>query len=207
MKPILAVLLFLFLLSGCEHSTSETQSHQLVKQLEDSKKEIDNLKLQLTQKDNSIQLIKAQQDIKEIENKQIEDQINELYYLKKKIKKITELSSFEYVIVSDSINRTPYDIVVYVKNVPQSIDDREIYLLKASLIFGDKFKIISLWDDYQKAKLYVSGKFDAEESLFGWSGFDSKFGLINNSTEKPTLKQYFSRDDGAILEFGKYESR
>jgi hypothetical protein len=167
---------------------------------------IKELEIKLSQEKTQFNQITDQLSSKDIELKKTENEIFQLNVLKKKIKQITEIKNFEYEFVSNHVNKAPFDTVVYVKNVPTSLEEREIYLLKASLIFSDsKFKLVSLWDNLQNAMKYVSGDI-GDIGPLGWNGLNSKFGTIDNSLDKPTLAQHYSSDDGAVLEFGKYTS-
>lgn len=201
--------MLLFILSACESDEISRLNLDLTNQLGEANKQIKNLREQLKQTENTLNQSKEQLFSKETKLKNMEDQFQGLLYEKQKINSITELSSFEYVIVSERIKRPSYDTVVYVKNVPDSnrIQDRETFVLRAAIEFsGRKYDKISLWNDYQKAQQYVEGNYDSEEGMFGWSGFHSRFGFINNSLNQPKLLHYLSVDDVDFINFGKYKN-
>lgn len=209
LKVFPVFLLLLFILSACESGEISRLNQDLTNQLGEANKQIKNLREQLKQTENILNQSKEQFLSKNTEFKNKENQIQGLLYEKQKINSITELSSFEYIIVSERIKRPPYDTVVYIKNVPGSkrIQDREIFVLRAAIEFsGRKYDKVSLWNDYQKAQQYVEGDYDPEEGVFGWSGFHSRFGSIDNSPDKPRLSHYLSVDDVDAINFGKYKN-
>jgi hypothetical protein len=139
-----------------------------------------------------------------IEQKQFEADLIEN---KRLITNVTNINDFQYEIISPAINREPYDKVIYIKNVSEINKDQTLYLLKAALTFSsDNAKIITFWRDRNQAILYRDGQYDPEEGYTGWSGFDYRFGSINNKGLHPKLRQYNSRDDSQFMDFGKYTS-
>lgn len=118
---------------------------------------------------------------------------------------LTELDNFEYEILSSKIDRSPYDSVIFIPNLPESSEEIEIYVIRSAIEFsGSSYSKVSLWTDRSIALKYINGEYDPEEGYLGWSGFDQRFGFIDNTSTPPTLTHYFSRDDAQAIEFGKY---
>ena len=131
---------------------------------------------------------------------------NELNRLAQIVDALTRMEAFEYEILSEQIDRPPYDTVVYIADVPEKLDEQEMVVIKSAVLFsGEKYAKVSLWKDRETAMQYIHGEYDPDEGVLGWSGFDQRFGIIDNSSNPPSLRHFFSRDDGQMLEFGKYK--
>jgi len=137
--------------------------------------------------------------------KQVDKVTNTFNRLEYFVDGVTQLEQFEYEILTKRINRPPYDCIVYVANVPERLDEQESYVIRSAIQFAGKdFTKVSFWKDRQTALKYVNGDYDPEEGISGWSGFDQRFGAIDNTSSPPSLVHYFSRDDAQVIEFGKY---
>lgn len=201
MKTILTVIVILIIVSGCESKSvfdkdnpeadTESNTHELheamnkIYELEEANQSLINQKEELA--------------------KQVDRVTNTFNRLEYFVDGVTQLEQFEYEILTKRINRPPYDCVVYVTNVPERLDEQEAYVTRSAIQFAGKdFTKVSLWKDRRSAMKYVNGDYDPEESISGWSGFDQRFGAIDNTSAPPSLVHYFSRDDAQVIEFGKY---
>jgi hypothetical protein len=206
-KIILTTLLFTLILSGCETDDLKDENKKLISMLDDANKQIQAYtqdKEILSKQVETLLNNKPQLEESTTDQQQFEIDLNQYKSL---ITDMMDIKDFEFEILSQAINREPYDKVVYIKNVSESNKDQEIYLLRAAMTFStDDAKLISFWRDRKQAILYRDGQYDPEEGYTGWSGFDYRFGSINNSGQHPKLRQYNSRDDSQYLEFGKYTS-
>jgi len=193
-KLACGLLLPILLLTGCDGDQLSQQNARLTAQLTEAN-------------DRVAELEKHLQEVRSGTGQQNEAALNQAASIIQQTKALTELPQFEYRVVSKSIDRPPHDMVVYVKGLNGRNEELEPYIIRAAIEFSDsKYARVSLWKDEQKALQYVQGNYDQEETLLGWSGFDARFGIIDNSPDKPRLIQSFSRDDFAMLEFGKYRS-
>ncbi|TNJ68105.1 hypothetical protein FE784_00100 [Paenibacillus hemerocallicola] len=207
-KIICAAFMFVTILTGCETDKLKDENIKLSAQLDEANRQV--AKLEKNRED----LVRLNEDLQNKEERlksaasakqQLEIDLN---WYKNAIKDVMSIKNFDYEVVSQSVSREPYDKVVYIKNVPELNKDQTIYLLKAALsFFDDQANIVSFWRDRDMAMRYASGKYDPEEGPSGWSGFDYRFGSIINDEPYPRLRQYNSRDDSQLIEFGKYSSK
>jgi hypothetical protein len=205
---MIAILICLVLLTGCQKDNLIQQNNMLTGQLNESNKQIEILKKEkIGINELNVELSNTKEQLKKDagEKQQLENDLNRY---KNIIIGISNVRDFQYEIISKSISREPHDKVVYIKNVPEANIDQTFYLLKAALLFSnDDSKIVTFWKDRSKAILYANGKYDPEEGPLGWSGFDFRFGSIMNDGQYPKLKQYNSRDDSQLIEFGNFISK
>jgi hypothetical protein len=121
------------------------------------------------------------------------------------IERITHLEKFQYEILSEKIDRPPYDAVVYVVDVPDNLGEQELYVIRSAIEFaGKSFTKVSLWEDRQTAIKYMENDYDPEDGFDGWRGYDQMFGFIDNTSMPPRLTQLLSGHDAQVIEFGKY---
>jgi hypothetical protein len=205
MKYAITLLIFILILMGCESEvvTNEKASHILleadiehyINELDDANRKISEIEKTNRQLTNTI--VEMQEKFNNDSNKH--SRAEEL------IKKVTQLEKFEYEILSDTITRSPYDAVVLVLDVPDTLDEQEIYVIRSAIEFsGDKFTKVSLWKDRQAAMKYINNDYDPEDGFDGWRGFDQQFGFIDNTRIPPMLTHFFSKHDAQVIEFGKY---
>lgn len=123
--------------------------------------------------------------------------------LREDIQSITEAGKVHYERVADEVREQPDTVVVYVENVPKEYRQQRTILLKLAVQFSHmEDRIITLWESKADAVTFAKGDYDDEGKVLGWSGMDSRFGMINNKNN--TLLYFFSRDDIEPIEFGKY---
>ncbi|GIQ68053.1 hypothetical protein XYCOK13_08770 [Xylanibacillus composti] len=127
-----------------------------------------------------------------------EEAMREYEMLKERILHLTEMNDFIYETACEKSN----GVAIYIEGVPENQDKQLTYLLRAAIEFSDHEQPAFLWDNREKVNQFCSDEFDKEESVLGWSGFDSRFGKIDNENRQLTF--YFSRDDALQLAFGKY---
>jgi hypothetical protein len=205
---MIAIFICLVLLIGCQKDNLIQENNVLTDQLNESSNQIEVLKkdkILINELNVELSNTKEQLKIDANEKQQLENELNQY---KNIIIGISNVRDFQYEIISKSISREPHDKVVYIKNVPEANKEQTLYLLKAALLFSnDDTKIVTFWRDRSKAILYADGKYDPEEGPLGWSGFDFRFGSIMNDEQYPKLRQYNSRDDSQLIEFGNFSSK
>ncbi|MDC3417595.1 hypothetical protein [Aquibacillus salsiterrae] len=204
MKKFIGSVLFLFLLTSCSNNL-ETENQALTNELNKTEEEIISLRNQLSKTTAELDSYKqTSKNLKELKiTVQQMEENNQL--LSERITSVMEIPKFKYTIVSNQMDRPPYDAVVYIDNVPDEFKEQEPYLLRAAIEFSsEKYSAVSFWNDYSLAEQYVESSFSDEDGLNGWSGFDARFGSLDNSLDEPKLIHYYSRDDGVIVDFGKY---
>jgi hypothetical protein len=194
LKSVIPIVLILILF-GCNTNTEQimtNNSNERPPQL----KNITDLEANLKAMDKKLILLEEK----------LEEETNKNYRLERVVKEITELREFNYEVLSKGINREPSDAVIYIANIPDTLEEQEIYILTTAIHFnGGNYNKVSIWKDKATAMKYISGEFDPEEGILGWSGYDDRIGFIDNINDPPSLRHYFSRDDGQMLEFGKYK--
>ena len=191
-RIILLIITMMLIVTGCE---SETATDGINQDLLKAKEKISELDKKNQTLINQIEELKAQIERDKSKNIRLEQLAND----------VTRLEKFECEILSTQINRPPFDSVVYIANVPEKLDEQEVLVIRSAIQFaGTNFSKVSIWKDRNAAIKYVNGDYDPEESVLGWSGFDQRFGSIDNTSNPPTLRHSFSRDDGQMIEFGKY---
>jgi hypothetical protein len=193
LKSVISIVLILILF-GCNTNTEQIMTNNSNERPQ--LKNITDLEANLKAMDKKILLLEEK----------LEEKTNKSDRLERVVNEITELREFNYEVLSKEINREPKDTVIYIANIPDSLEEQEIYILTAAIHFnGGIYNKVSIWKDKATAMKYISGEFDPEEGIFGWSGYDNRIGFIDNTNDPPSLRHYFSRDDGQMLEFGKYE--
>lgn len=196
MKYCITLLAFLLLI-GCESESTydNAEKTELNQQLVEAMNTIAQL-----EESNQL-LIHQNIELRTLYNEEVQ-KLNRLEHF---IDELTRLEEFDYEILSDKINRPPYDCVIYIANVPEELVEQEIYVIRSAIEFsGKEYTKVSLWKDRQTAVKYINGEYNADEGVLGWSGFDERFGFIDQSSMPPILRHSFSRDDGQMMEFGKY---
>lgn len=195
---ILIVLTFLF---GCE----KNELQKSIKSLHDQVNILE-VKLSESQDEMKLERNKNIEKTKEIdllkrENAELEIELNKIIVDHERLQRITKLEDFYY----NEVGFKEDERVIYIKNVPDDLTIRQTYLLRAAIEFSnDTSKMISFWGSMENAKTYIRGDYNSEETLFGWLGFGSIIGKINNSVSPPSLTFYLSGHDMENLEFGKY---
>jgi hypothetical protein len=208
MKKVIILLLFILQATGCESDNLKNENKKLTDQLNEANKQLEGMsKLKVELAAVQSKLKKTEEDRAATESKNKQNKID-LEWYQRVAGEISSIKNFQYEVISDSINRKPNDTVVFVKNVPNGINEQSIYLIRAAIDFSyDKYNIVSFWRDRDKAVSYADGNYNPEEGPLGWSGFDFRFGVLRNKDQNPVLMQYNSRDDGQAIDFGKFTSR
>jgi hypothetical protein len=116
--------------------------------------------------------------------------------------------SFKYEIIADNIMNDPDSTVVYsegYKDIPENTDFQKLFLLLFIDQIGDlKTKKIEFWSNKEHALAYVSGNYKTDV-LEGWTGMNTRFGLLIKDGEKVSLSHILSVHERDIISFGKYK--
>lgn len=192
MKRLLSIGgLLAVLLLGCETGDVKHTNEQLLEEKAKQAEEINRL---------SQELAEVRKTAKDLEN-----QLNKLTATKDRVDRLTNLNNFSFDVIAAGTARNENEIVVFVKDVPNDLAAKETYVLRAAIQFSnERNAIISLWNHEALARQYSSGDYDNEETFTGWTGFDARFGIIDNTQQNERLRLFLSRDDIDNLEFGKY---
>ncbi|SFM58508.1 Copper amine oxidase N-terminal domain-containing protein [Paenibacillus sp. 1_12] len=114
--------------------------------------------------------------------------------------------SFMYEILADNIINNPDTTVVFsegYKDIPDNTDFQKLFLLLLIEQIGDlKTKKIEFWSNKEHALAYVSGNYK-EDGIEGWSGMNSRFGLLIRDDEKVSLSHILSVHERDVISFGK----
>ncbi|NBI28889.1 hypothetical protein [Chengkuizengella marina] len=195
------VIILMMFITGCNNNPADSVNNlssldlvELESKLLETQEELKKIEEKLLYE--SINNSKLKDEIRKYE--QIEFRFREL---QKYIDGITRIENLNYEIIYNTNN----EIGLFVKDVPKEEKIERYYLLKLSILYSDeKDKIITLWSESQPALDYYNQDYDNEETLEGWSGFDSRFGEIDNETNRITY--FYSRADATYIDFGKYTS-
>lgn len=196
------------LLAGCEDSAETRLQAERQKQITKLEEENTRISGELQALRGEAQLLRQESNTASGKLAEKDFQIQQLTAQKQKMDALTAMQSFEWEAAASLDTPSGKEKVVYVKNVPDSAADKEIYLLRAALEFtGDPSARVTFWNNRDRAMQYASKDYNPEETLEGWSGFDSRFGLLLPSKEKPKLTLYLGRHDAAMVEFGSFHSK
>ncbi|MEF3313569.1 hypothetical protein PV433_32285 [Paenibacillus sp. GYB004] len=204
MKRVAVGMLFVLAIAGCESGGLAQQNEQLSRQVAELEQELRSRTGELHQRNETInRLSEEARQAKQTVQEQ-DAVINKLRVTEDRVRGITENRELAYTVLAAGAGNNGNEKVIYVKGLTD-LKEKETFLLKAAVLFAHEREVIlTFWDDERLARQYISGDFDAEETLFGWSGFDSRFGRIDTTRAPFGLQLYLSGHDSDILEFGRY---
>lgn len=204
MKRLAIGMLLVLTIAGCESGELLQINEQLTKQVAELEQELRSRTGELQQQNEMMnRLSEEARQAKQMVQEQ-DAVINKLRVTEDRVRRITESRELAYTVLATGAGNNRNEMVIYVKGLTD-LKDKETFLLKAAVLFAHEREVIlTFWDDERLARQYSSGDFDAEETLFGWSGFDSRFGRIDTTRAPAGLQLHLSRHDSDNLEFGHY---
>lgn len=118
--------------------------------------------------------------------------------------------SFKYEIITDNKTSNPNTTVVYseeYKDITDNTDFQKLFLLLLvdQLDENIKTKQIEFWSNKENALAYVTGNYE-KDGIEGWSGMNSRFGLLVREGEKVSLSHILSVHERDVISFGKYKN-
>lgn len=116
--------------------------------------------------------------------------------------------SFNYEIITDTKSTAPNTTVVYsegYKDIPDNTDFQKLFLLLLVDQLDENIKAnqIEFWSNKENAIAYASGNYE-KDGVEGWSGMNSRFGLLVREGENVFLSHILSVHERDVISFGKY---
>lgn len=204
MKKVAIGMLLVLTIAGCESGELSQKNEQLTKQVAELEQELRSRTGELQQQNETVNRLSEEARQAKQKVQEQDAVINKLRVTEDRVRRITESRELAYTVLASGAGNNRNEKVIYVKGLTD-LKDKETFLLKAAVLFAHEREVIlTFWDDERLAKQYISGDFDVEETLFGWSGFDSRFGRIDTTRVPAGLQLYLSGHDSDNLEFGHY---
>jgi outer membrane murein-binding lipoprotein Lpp len=204
MKKLAVGMLFVLTIAGCESGELSQKNEQLTKQVTELEQQLRSRTGELHQQNETMNRLSEEARQAKQTVQQQDAVINKLRVTEDRVRRITESRELAYTVLAAEAGNNRNEKVIYVKGLTD-LKEKETFLLKAAVLFAHEREVIlTFWDDERLARQYSSGDFDAEETLFGWSGFDSRFGRIDTTRTPAGLQLYLSGHDSDNLEFGHY---
>ncbi|MFK7695004.1 stalk domain-containing protein [Paenibacillus sp. HJGM_3] len=119
--------------------------------------------------------------------------------------------SFSYEIIGETKTTNPKATVIYsegYKDIPENTDFQKLFLLLLvdQLDQNMNSNRIEFWSNKENAITYVSGNYE-NDGIEGWSGMNSRFGLLVRDGEQVSLSHILSIHERDIISFGKYKGQ
>lgn len=204
MKKIAVGMLLALMVSGCDSGELEQRNKQLTQQVAELEQNIQRRNEEIRSQKEAINRLNGELNEVKRTVKDQETQINKLRVTEERVRQITDGKEFPFTVLAVGTSNNKNEKVIYVKGLA-NLEEKETFLLKAAVQFAhERETLLTFWDDELFAKQYINGDYDAEETVFGWKGFDSRFGLIDTTRTPAGLMLFLSRDDIDNLEFGHY---
>lgn len=118
--------------------------------------------------------------------------------------------SFKYEIITNNNTSNSNTAVVYsegYKDIPGNTDFQKLFLLLLvdQLDENIKTKQIEFWSNKENALAYASENYE-KDGIEGWSGMNSRFGLLIRDGENVSLSHILSVHERDVISFGKYKN-
>ncbi|MDP5276493.1 hypothetical protein [Chengkuizengella axinellae] len=208
------ILIVIVIAEGYNMNKMKENLTLVTKQLGDKEQQIYELKKENENQLEEIKKIDRELFDSKIEVNKLNKEIGQMVYKMENYKNVLELPSLDYEIISYKVNNnnageTEKETVVLYEGV-ESIDVDLYWALIYRLAIefsADPYTKVSIWKDRDHAENYVTGNINPEEisEHFGWRGMDSRFLIIDNTSNPPKLIEAQSGHDFFPLEFGKYK--
>ncbi|TDF93714.1 stalk domain-containing protein [Paenibacillus piri] len=116
--------------------------------------------------------------------------------------------TFKYEIIADNKTGNSNTTVIYsegYKDIPDNTEYQKLFLLLLvdQLDKNINTKQIEFWSNKENALTYASGNYE-KDGIEGWSGMNSRFGLLIRDGEKVSLSHILSVHERDVISIGKY---
>lgn len=112
-----------------------------------------------------------------------------------------------YEVISSGEKNKPNTTVVYAEeysHLPQNQDLQKVYLLLLiDQLNGITTERVEFWSNRDHALAYITGDYELD-GIEGWTGENSRFGLLINTEPKTFLVHILSTHERDVISIGKY---
>lgn len=117
--------------------------------------------------------------------------------------------TFKYEVITDNNSGNSNTTVIYsegYKEIPDNTEYQKLFLLLLvdQLDNNINTKRIEFWSNKENALAYVSGNYE-KDGVEGWSGMNSRFGLLLRDGDKVSLSHILSVHERDVISIGKYQ--